>query len=151
MRSCHPYRSHSSLADGDPSAMLSDPKLYPDGHTFNPARWLDPAYPTYKEPLTVHPNLQHYASFGFGRRACPGTNFTERSITIMIARIAWACNIKSAIDPATKQPMALNITYEPVANPRPLPFPAVFAMRNKERMSLVTKLVHEARQEDPLT
>jgi cytochrome P450 len=28
-----------------------DPELYPDLETFNPLRWLDPKFPTYKEPL----------------------------------------------------------------------------------------------------
>lgn len=130
--------------------MSVDPDLYPDGFNFNPARWLDPAYPTYKEPLTIHPNLQHFTSFGFGRRACPGFNFTERSITIMVARFAWACNIKRAVDPATKKQVELNIVYEPVANPRPLPFPAAIEPRSKERTELVKLAVQAAIDSDPL-
>lgn len=130
--------------------MSLDPEMYPDGLNFNPARWLEPSYPTYKEPLTVHPNLQHFSSFGFGRRACPGFNFTERSLIIMVARFAWACNIKHAIDPATKKEIELNIVYEPVANPRPLPFPAVIEARSEERMTLVRKEVEKAAERDPL-
>ena len=132
------------------SGMMSDPLTYPDPQAFNPARWLDPSYPTYKEPLTIHPNLQNRPSFGFGRRACPGTNFTERSLTIMIARLAWACNITPAIDLATKKPVELNITYEPVANPRPHPFPAVIESRSKERLEFVRREAELCHQKDPL-
>ena len=148
---CFTYTfSSTTHADSISSAMSLDPDLYPDGLTFNPARWLEPSYPTYKEPLTIHPNLQHFSSFGFERRACPGFNFTERSLTIMVARFAWACNIKRAVDPATKQEIELNIKYEPVANPRPLPFPAVIEARNQERMELVRKAVQQALADDPL-
>ena len=47
---------------------------YPDQKIFNPARWVDPSYPTYKEPLTEFPNLRGDTSFGYGNRACPGVD-----------------------------------------------------------------------------
>jgi cytochrome P450 len=34
-----------------------DTDLYPDPESFIPERWLEPSYPTYKQPLTVYPNL----------------------------------------------------------------------------------------------
>ena len=67
--------------------------LYPDPESFLPERWLDPSYPTYREPLTVYPNLQNYSNFGFGRRICVGQNVAERSLYIEAAMIAWACDI----------------------------------------------------------
>lgn len=132
------------------SAMLSNEELYPNGQEFDPARWLDPSYPTFKEPLAVYPNLQNFASFGFGRRACPGAHFTELAITLMVARIAWACNIKKAIDPETKREIELNIQYEPTVNPKPLPFPAVIEPRSIARSELIAKEVNQARRNDPL-
>jgi cytochrome P450 len=74
-------------------AIHRDPSLYPKGDEFIPERWLDPEYPTYKEPLDVYPNIQNFSCFGFGRRICPGQNIAERSLNIFAARIAWACDI----------------------------------------------------------
>ena len=79
-------------------AIHREEALYPNGDDFIPERWLDPKYPTYKEPLTTYPNLQNYSMFGFGRRICPGQNIAERSLHLLTARIAWACDIRKARD-----------------------------------------------------
>lgn len=68
-------------------------KLYPDPENFRPERWLESGWPTYKEPLTKFPNLQNFSAFGFGRRICPGLNIAERSLYVLIARIAWSADI----------------------------------------------------------
>ncbi|KAJ9602494.1 hypothetical protein H2200_013037 [Cladophialophora chaetospira] len=79
-----------------------DTSLYPDPESFIPERWLEASYPTYKEPLTVYPNLQNYSNFGFGRRICVGQNVAERSLYIEAAMLAWACDIKEI--PGKKPP-----------------------------------------------
>lgn len=48
-------------------AIHREPSLYPDPETYNPERWLDSPFPTYKEPLSVYPNLSNFSAFGFGR------------------------------------------------------------------------------------
>ncbi|KAK4555386.1 hypothetical protein LTR86_007683 [Recurvomyces mirabilis] len=70
-----------------------EPKRYPDADSFRPERWLEPSWPTFKEPLTTHPNLQNFSAFGFGRRICAGQHIAERSLYIEIAKIAWCCHI----------------------------------------------------------
>jgi hypothetical protein len=79
-------------------AIHREAKLYPDPESFKPERWLEPGWPTYKEPLTKFPNLQNFSAFGFGRRICPGLNIAERSLYILISRIAWSANISRAKD-----------------------------------------------------
>jgi cytochrome P450 len=70
-------------------AIHQDEELYPEPDKYLPERWLEPRWPTYKEPLTVYPNLTNYSSFGFGRRICPGHHIAERSLYIETALIAW--------------------------------------------------------------
>ncbi|KAF1974652.1 cytochrome P450 [Bimuria novae-zelandiae CBS 107.79] len=132
------------------SAIFSDRTLYPDGSVYNPARWLGPSYPTYREPLSIYPNLTGFTSFGYGRRACPRTNFTDRTPTVMVARLAWAFNIKKQIDPVTRKELPLNIKYEPTPNPKPEPFSARFEVRDEQRAKMITKEKEKEDLKDPL-
>ena len=79
---------------GNQWAIHREAALYPDPESFIPERWLEPGYPTYKEPLSTFPNLQNFSAFGFGRRICPGQSIAERSLNLLVARIAWACEIR---------------------------------------------------------
>ena len=75
-----------------------DEELYPDAESFRPERWLEPDWPTFKEPLDKFPNLQNFSAFGFGRRICPGINIAERFLYILISRIAWSSDISCKKD-----------------------------------------------------
>ncbi|KAG4441425.1 hypothetical protein IFR05_003112 [Cadophora sp. M221] len=79
-------------------AIHRDPDLYHDPEDFIPERWLESKWPTFREPLGTYPNLQNYSAFGFGRRICPGQNIAERSLNILVARIAWGCDIEEVDD-----------------------------------------------------
>ncbi|ETS76797.1 hypothetical protein PFICI_12184 [Pestalotiopsis fici W106-1] len=70
-----------------------DEKMYPNAEMFNPARWLEPAYPTFKEPLTQYPCLNGFSQFGFGRRTCQGVPIVEQDLFLAMGGIAWAFDI----------------------------------------------------------
>jgi cytochrome P450 len=70
-----------------------DEATYPDADTFNPGRWLDPTYPTYKEPLTQHPNLNGFSQFGFGRRTCQGVPIVDQDLFLAMGGLAWAFDL----------------------------------------------------------
>ncbi|TXB99903.1 hypothetical protein FocTR4_00014535 [Fusarium oxysporum f. sp. cubense] len=67
---------------------LHDPAIYSDPSSFEPDRYLEPR----NEP---HPN---FASFGFGRRVCPGRFLADESLFISISRLLSTFDIKKAVD-----------------------------------------------------
>lgn len=68
----------------------------------------------------------------------------------MVARLAWAFDIKRAVDPKTGDVLPLNIEYEPVPNPSPLPFPCNFVVRDVNRAEIIKRSEMKERMADPL-
>lgn len=129
-------------------AILMDETLYPDQQRFDPARWLDPAFPTYRAPLSEFPNCRGFAAFGYGRRACPGADFAERTLVIMVAHLVWGFRVRRPVDPATGREVVLDVRYEPVPNPKPLAFPCLLEGRGEARRALVEREVRRMREEE---
>ncbi|KAL3459719.1 cytochrome P450 [Aspergillus heterothallicus] len=131
-------------------AIHRDPELYPDGDTFNPDRWLNPKYPTFREPLSKYPSLQNFSSFGFGRRICPGMNIAERSLYILPARVMWACRITKAKDANGADITPPSYDYTTGFNAQPKPFTFHLEARSEQRRLAVDEAWREAKKEDPL-
>ncbi|KAI9702672.1 MAG: hypothetical protein M1820_006056 [Bogoriella megaspora] len=70
-----------------------DPVMFPDPEAYNPMRWLDPAYPTFKEDSTVNPTITNYSQFGYGRRVCQGMGVTEADMFVGVGAMAWLFHI----------------------------------------------------------
>jgi Cytochrome P450 len=75
-------------------SLARDPAVYPNPDTFNPGRYLDPKYPTYREPLSEFPTIRGYHGFGFGRRICPGQEVAEAELLVACAAIVWAFRLE---------------------------------------------------------
>lgn len=75
-------------------AISRDEDLYPDAVEFRPERWIEPGWPTYKEPLAEHPALRGDIAFGYGIRSCPGTDLVIQELYPLIGAIVWAFDIK---------------------------------------------------------
>ena len=92
----NPVLSHNSLANLS-RGISRDPEMFPDPEAYNPMRWLDPAYPTFKEDLTVYPTITGYSQFGYGRRVCQGQEVTEADMFVGIGSMAWLFNISKDV------------------------------------------------------
>lgn len=127
------------LTNFHPRSILTSKEMYPDGAAFNPARWLESSYPTYKEPLSIYPNCHNFAAFGYGRRACPGVEFAERSLVILIAKLGWAVHIRWPRDGDGNDVREEAIEYEAVPAPRPMKFGCHIEARSPERVEVIQR------------
>lgn len=131
-------------------AIHHDAQLYPDPEHFRPERWLDPQFPTYREPLTTYPNLHNYSSFGFGRRICPGQNIAERSLDLLTARVAWSCDIARARDESGKEVLPALDRFTDDLVSRPLEFPFLLKAREQARVDLIEAEHKRGEENDPI-
>lgn len=131
-------------------AIHRDPALYPEPDTFNPNRWLEPDFPTYREPLSLHPNMHNFSAFGAGRRICPGQSIAERSLNLLTSRIAWSCDITKARDANGQEITPPLYDYTGGFNVQPNPFDFDLTSRGEGRMSVIEKEFEQNAANDPL-
>ncbi|KAK1994072.1 cytochrome P450 [Colletotrichum falcatum] len=131
-------------------AIQRDPELYPEPDLFNPDRWLDPGYPTYREPLSAHPNLQQFSAFGHGRRICQGINIAERSLNLKVALLAWGCDISRAKDAAGRDIVPPPYDFVEGFNVQPRAFRFDLRPRSPGRADLIESAYGQALKDDPL-
>ena len=126
-------------------SMARDPAKYPDGDTYNPGRWIEPEYPTYKEPLTIHPRLVGHHGFGRGRRMCPGIEVTEAELLVACGSLLWGFTMKPNIgaDGQPQWPDSFAFTSNVIGGP--LPFKFNLQVRDDGRASKIEQMFEESR------
>ncbi|OTA60842.1 cytochrome P450 [Hypoxylon sp. EC38] len=129
-------------------AITRDESVYPDADTFNPGRWLDPKYPTYKEPLTVHPNLNGFSQFGFGRRTCQGVPIVDQDLFLTMGGMAWAFNLtKKRRADGSEVPVHWN-DYTPLLIAKPKPFEFDATVRSEKIRGILRGMWETGKGED---
>jgi len=91
-----------------------DESLFPDPDNFRPERWLEPTWPTYREPLAVYPQIKGHNGFGWGSRMCIGQDYVETVNVIMIGSLLACCSVKKKKNPVTGKNIEIDtMDYEP--------------------------------------
>jgi cytochrome P450 len=73
-------------------SILHDPAFYKDPFVYNPDRFLKNGE---LDPSVRDPSV---ASFGFGRRICPGRFFSDASVFATITHILTVFDVKPGLD-----------------------------------------------------
>lgn len=127
-------------------AISRDPALYPDGDTYRPERWLESEWPSYQEPLTVHPRLVGFSGFGSGRRVCPGVDLTEAELLVACGSIIWGFEMHPNVDPKTGEklwPDPSNRTSNVIGGPEPFEFDLRVRSGRGEKIEELFRLVQK--------
>ena len=77
-------------------AILHDPVMYPEPDVFKPERFINSNGSLREDPVLT-------ASFGFGKRICPGRHLAEATLFISVASLLSVFNIKKG-DSADERP-----------------------------------------------
>ncbi|KAI1483840.1 cytochrome P450 [Daldinia eschscholtzii] len=129
-------------------AITRDESIYPDADSFNPGRWLEPNYPTYKEPLTTYPNLNGFSQFGFGRRTCQGIPIVEQDLFLTMGGMAWAFNLRKKLrEDGSEIPVHWN-DYTPLLIAKPAPFEFDASVRSALKGIALRKMWDTGKGED---
>lgn len=123
--------------------------MYPDAETFNPLRWLDPSYPTFREPLTQYPNLNGFSQFGFGRRTCQGIPIVEQDLFLAMGGMAWAFSIRKKRDAVTGREIPVHWNdYTPLLIAKPTPFSFDLFPRSEDKMVWMSGMYETTRERE---
>ncbi|KAI5863304.1 cytochrome P450 [Durotheca rogersii] len=129
-------------------AITRNETTYPDAETFNPDRWVNPKYPTYKEPLSIYPNLNGFSQFGFGRRTCQGVPIVEQDLFLSMGGIVWAFNLRKKRRPdGSEVPVHWN-DYTPLLIAKPAPFEFDVVVRDDEKATALQRMWETGKGDD---
>lgn len=123
--------------------------MYPEPEVFNPDRWLSKEYPTYREPLTQHPNLNGFSQFGFGRRTCQGIPIVEQDLFLTMGGMAWAFDIRKRRDAETGEEIPVHWnSFTPLLIAKPVKFPFEAVPRGGDSKLETLRTMWEASKEE---
>lgn len=75
--------------------ILRNPDFFDSPDEFVPERYMDHPAGLKKDAVPGSYNRSVSFAFGAGRRACPGDSFAAQSMTILMAKLLWSCNLEA--------------------------------------------------------
>ncbi|KAF7761211.1 hypothetical protein Agabi119p4_10620 [Agaricus bisporus var. burnettii] len=118
---------------GNAWTILHDPELYKDPFIYNPERFLKNGE---LDPSVRDPTI---ATFGFGRRICPGRFFSDGSVFATIASVLAVFDIKPSLDENGKE-----IEIKPDMSDGLLSYPEPFECRIIPRSKEAEQLIRNS-------
>jgi hypothetical protein len=117
---------------------MRNPEKYPDPENYHPERYLEPGWPTYREPLTIYPTVKGLSSFGYGQRQCLGQTLTQDELLIACGALCWGFNMTKKIDPKTGRDMDIDLNKSnSLLIVKPDPFKMQFTPRSAEKREVM--------------
>ncbi|KAF9440499.1 cytochrome P450 [Macrolepiota fuliginosa MF-IS2] len=124
------YIPKGTIVIGNGWTILHDPEAFEDPLTYNPDRYLKDGK---IDPTVRDPNV---ASFGFGRRICPGRFFSDNSLFSIITHILAVYDIRPGLDKDGKEvEIKPEVTSGLLSYPEP--FTCRITPRSKEAKDLI--------------
>lgn len=127
-----------------------DPTVYPEPEKFNPGRWLEPGYPTYKEPLTMYPNITQLTTFGFGKRTCVAKRITDNVMISEVSGLAWAFKVGKKLNAAGNEIPVPWHSFNKFLITKSKPFECDVTVRSEAKAKMIVDQWVLAQKEDPL-
>ncbi|KAL9094497.1 MAG: hypothetical protein Q9165_003347 [Trypethelium subeluteriae] len=79
---------------GNTAAIHFDPIRYPDPFEFKPERYINYTKRAAEYAAMPGPYARDHFTFGAARRICPGSRFAENALTLALANMVWAFEIR---------------------------------------------------------
>ncbi|KAF9442390.1 cytochrome P450 [Macrolepiota fuliginosa MF-IS2] len=127
------YIPKGTIVIGNAWTILHDSEVFENPYTYNPDRYLKDGKidPTVRDPSV--------ASFGFGRRICPGRFFSDNSLFSIIAHVLAVYDIRPGLDNNGKE-----IEIKPEMTGGSLSYPERFACRITPRSKEAEDLINNS-------
>jgi len=124
------------------AAIHFDAARYPDPFNFKPERYVDHKRRAAEYAAAADPNERDHFTFGAGRRICPGSRFAENALTLALANMIWAFEMKPATTLVEEKEQELEVdlsdgAFDEVPLKSAKPFRARFVPRSDARLKIV--------------
>jgi len=130
--------------------LTRDASTYPMANTFLPDRWLNPSYPTYREPLTVFPRLEGHSQFGYGRRNCMGVDIVNHELFLVCGALAWAFDMKKKIGENGQEIEVKDMEYSSLLIAKPDWFSFDMTVRDETKKQVIMEMWEEVQCDEGL-
>lgn len=129
---------------GNTAAIHFDPVRYPDPLQFKPERYINHTKRAAEYATLADPYARDHFTFGAGRRICPGSRFAENALTLALANMVWAFEIRSppAVVEGEEKGRHVEIdlsddAFDEAPAKSAKPFKAVFLPRSEAKLQIV--------------